>query len=171
MSLQQCHECKKDISSEANLCPNCGAPVQKPMSKTAKKPMSKIVKIGWGIFLFFIFLSFIGLLLPRTETSKTSSTPPSGVQKSKPNAVATYRLRDSALVFYRLEDAMYFADNAMATLGGARIKGSFFTKQTMVVQVVDTMTYDTVKFVKVMDAYSGEVIGWVMESHIKKIKK
>ena len=61
MSLQQCHECKNNVSSEAKTCPNCGAPV--------KKPTSPIVK-GFGILiLIFIFLAFVGFLFsPGTKT-------------------------------------------------------------------------------------------------------
>ena len=30
MALISCHECSKEISSEANACPNCGAAPKKP---------------------------------------------------------------------------------------------------------------------------------------------
>ena len=62
MSIKQCHECKKDVSSEAKLCPNCGAPVKKTTSPLAK---------GFGILiLLFLFMAFVGYLFsPNTKTS------------------------------------------------------------------------------------------------------
>jgi hypothetical protein len=71
MGLQQCHECKKDVSSEAKLCPNCGAPVKKPTSITTK--------IGVGLLLFFILLIFVGIMLApgnKTPTTPTPTAPP-----------------------------------------------------------------------------------------------
>jgi len=65
MSLHQCHECKKEVSSEAKLCPNCGAPV--------KKPTSIITKIVAGFFLFFLLMYFIGVM--SNPSTKTPSTP------------------------------------------------------------------------------------------------
>ena len=65
MALQKCHECGKKVSTEAERCPNCGAPV------ILKK------KEGWQpgcfgyiaiIFLGLLFVGFIGSLMnPSTE--------------------------------------------------------------------------------------------------------
>jgi hypothetical protein len=69
MSLQQCHECKKDVSSEAKLCPNCGAPVKKPTSITTK--------IVAGFFLLLLLFGFIGLISgPSTNTPITPQIVP-----------------------------------------------------------------------------------------------
>ena len=64
MGLKQCHECKKDVSTEAKTCPACGAPVKKPTS------MSTLI-IG-GVILFLVVMAFIGG--PSTNTSRTPTT-------------------------------------------------------------------------------------------------
>jgi hypothetical protein len=35
MALIKCHECGKDVSTEATACPNCGAGVRKPSSESS----------------------------------------------------------------------------------------------------------------------------------------
>lgn len=52
MALMNCHECKKQISTEAKVCPNCGAKARPPKKKT-----SKVLLIGlalaaiWTVYL------------------------------------------------------------------------------------------------------------------------
>lgn len=36
MALVQCHECKREVSSEAKSCPNCGAKVRPPTKKASR---------------------------------------------------------------------------------------------------------------------------------------
>ena len=50
MALINCHECKREVSTEAKTCPSCGAKVRLP-----KKPMSPTMKaffvlLGVGVF-------------------------------------------------------------------------------------------------------------------------
>ncbi len=55
MALIECHECKKQISSEAANCPGCGAKVKIP--KPAKKSVSGKSILKWvGISFCLIFL-------------------------------------------------------------------------------------------------------------------
>jgi len=48
MALIKCKDCKKEFSTDARRCPNCGA----------YKPTSKVVKIFW----YFWLISFIGFV-------------------------------------------------------------------------------------------------------------
>lgn len=56
MALQKCHECGRDVSSEAKSCPACGAMV-KPQNfapKQAKKPGGCVLVIGAILLLSFL---------------------------------------------------------------------------------------------------------------------
>lgn len=55
MALIVCHECKNQVSSEAKVCPTCGAKVKIP--KPARKPAvrSGVWKLA-GIFIGLVFL-------------------------------------------------------------------------------------------------------------------
>jgi hypothetical protein len=45
MALKKCPECKKDVSTKATKCPNCGAPVKK------KSGCGTLLLVGLGVFL------------------------------------------------------------------------------------------------------------------------
>lgn len=45
MALVICQECKREVSTDAKACPNCGAKVRTP-----KKPMSMLMKVLLGLF-------------------------------------------------------------------------------------------------------------------------
>jgi hypothetical protein len=47
MALQSCYECNKDISTNAILCPQCGAP-QNPVSGLIDKAKEKIDEVKEG---------------------------------------------------------------------------------------------------------------------------
>lgn len=80
MGLQRCHECKKDVSSAAKACPNCGAPVKKTSMTT------KIVGV---LILFIIFMAFIGSFSgPSTSTPRT---PAPGSDPSTASDAQIYR--------------------------------------------------------------------------------
>ena len=53
MALQKCHECGKDVSSEAKSCPNCGAIVKtlEILPKKTNKPSGGLIFIGIVIFI------------------------------------------------------------------------------------------------------------------------
>lgn len=51
MALVTCHECKKEVSTEAKTCPSCGAKVKKPPGRIARK----ILYVLGGLFLFIVF--------------------------------------------------------------------------------------------------------------------
>lgn len=56
MAIIQCHECKKDISDTAEVCPGCGSKtlfkIQKEQAQISKK----------GLILIVIALAFVGLI-------------------------------------------------------------------------------------------------------------
>ncbi len=57
MALITCPECKKEISSEALSCPNCGYTLKKmaePKKKSSKLAVGCLVIIAFGIFLTII---------------------------------------------------------------------------------------------------------------------
>jgi len=113
MSLQQCHECKKDVSSEAKLCPNCGAPIKKSTSMTAK--------IIAGFFLFFLLLVIISLI--SGPSTKTPSTPPAVSDSSTPTQTSpptggVVQTSTDEQIYRELEICMnrakpYYADNKL----------------------------------------------------------
>jgi DNA-directed RNA polymerase subunit RPC12/RpoP len=76
MALQQCHECKKKVSTEAENCPNCGAPV---LVEPKNKP--------YGC-LTLIFLLLIALFLLNYFEKKrwNSLTPEQQAQEIKQKA-------------------------------------------------------------------------------------
>jgi len=127
------------------------------------------------IILMSAFGDLLILVFQRAELGETIfavGEKAYGAEKSRPKTVPTYRLPQTTLVFYKQEDAMNSVDNVMETLRtNTTPKGTFWTTQDRVVHVVDKMKYRTVKFVRVQDAKTAEVIGWVMENRIKRIKE
>ncbi len=59
MSLITCPECKKEISDEANSCPNCGFPIKK--STIQQKPQEEINKrISYKrIYFYLLIIAFV----------------------------------------------------------------------------------------------------------------
>ena len=64
MSLIKCPECRKDISSEANVCIHCGYPLQKKSKAEPKIKESKVIAYRGGaayLPLYIISIIFAGL--------------------------------------------------------------------------------------------------------------
>ena len=72
MAMIRCKECKKKISSKAQSCPNCGAPVE-----ISEKENNKPKRKGRGCLLAFLILILVGIfiLIGVTNTMDTSSPP------------------------------------------------------------------------------------------------
>jgi DNA-directed RNA polymerase subunit RPC12/RpoP len=68
MALITCHECQRQVSTEAKVCPNCGAKVVIP--KPVKKPVSgqSILK---GLLIGFAVLMGLSLISAFRESQKT----------------------------------------------------------------------------------------------------
>ena len=70
MALFACHECGKQISTEAKVCPNCGAKARPPKSKTR-----------WSVILSAIAFVFIASAIMRggqspSQTATVVASPP-----------------------------------------------------------------------------------------------
>lgn len=61
MSLVKCHECAKEVSSEAKACPHCGAKVKKPVGLTGK------------LIVGFFAVSIIGGMIAQETAPKKSA--------------------------------------------------------------------------------------------------
>ncbi|MCX5846658.1 MAG: zinc ribbon domain-containing protein [Deltaproteobacteria bacterium] len=86
MTLQNCHECGKAVSSEADKCPNCGAKVKKTI---LKKKVGCLIAVG---ILFLILLITVIV----SEVSKEPSKKPSPITKmdtSEPKITARQHLK------------------------------------------------------------------------------
>lgn len=59
MSLKQCPECKREVSSDAPSCPGCGKPLQSAEPAKTSSGCGPIVFIGIVAILGFIVLSAI----------------------------------------------------------------------------------------------------------------
>lgn len=51
MALMKCHECGKDVSTEASKCPNCGA-TPKTKSNMMQAGLGIVVAVGVGFYFF-----------------------------------------------------------------------------------------------------------------------
>jgi hypothetical protein len=60
MSLIQCAGCRKEISDEAAVCPNCGAPLTPiPESVRSKRPGGAWAGIGFALVAFGIVIGLV----------------------------------------------------------------------------------------------------------------
>ena len=64
MALIKCHECQNDVSTEAKVCPKCGAKVRVPKDK-------KKMSLGVKIFIGFFVLVVLGRVIEGTKPPKT----------------------------------------------------------------------------------------------------
>lgn len=64
MALHKCKECSRELSSKADVCPNCGAP-------------QKSKQYGCGTLILILFVGFIiiTLFIGSKNESTTASTP------------------------------------------------------------------------------------------------
>jgi len=78
MALSKCRECGNQVSTEAKTCPQCGAKVKRPMSKTKK--------ILLGLFALLIVA---GIFAPKDKdsqqkTTQTAATAPAAAPAQPP---------------------------------------------------------------------------------------
>lgn len=90
MAMIECYECKKEISSVAEACPNCGAPAKRAAAHKNKPrtgPFRKLViVVFWGV----VALIVIGLLVGENDTKKAASSPSLASQGIYLDSRATY---------------------------------------------------------------------------------
>jgi hypothetical protein len=70
MALQNCHECGKQVSNEADKCPECGAPVKKPLLQ------KKIGCLGSILIILAAYLIIKSVGVMTSEPSKNVITSP-----------------------------------------------------------------------------------------------
>lgn len=106
MALIKCKECGHGISTKAKSCPNCGAPLE--------KPISVILRIIAIVFIFFIILIGIGsLCADKTETytspyrRSTSKTTLSQNDWQKPNQSELLQLSKSNYTIEEFKNLSY----------------------------------------------------------------
>jgi hypothetical protein len=65
--LKKCHECGRDVSSEAGACPNCGAVQKRPTSAVAKGCLAFVVIIA--------ALVILGAIVGHNDSGSFAPTP------------------------------------------------------------------------------------------------
>ena len=72
MALKKCKECKKQVSTKAKICPNCGAPIRKSgLTKPA------------GCFIIIILIIIIFTAISKRETNIITKTQANKTEKLK----------------------------------------------------------------------------------------
>lgn len=72
MALVKCHECGKDVSTQAAACPNCGAP-PRPLPQAATKRENKAKNVVSGIIGIVVIAGFVSMC--STDKKPTPSEP------------------------------------------------------------------------------------------------
>jgi hypothetical protein len=75
MALTKCHECGHEVSTQANACPTCGAPVKKPS--------------GARLVLFLAAVLGVLILIGLATRDRSTSDLPSGPPAQAPAATST----------------------------------------------------------------------------------
>lgn len=87
MSLIKCPECRKEVSSEAPTCPNCGSPIK--TSKTSSKGLG----CGGTLLLIIIILYVIGHFSHLTDKTTSPESPkPSHTESASNNIKKNYSI-------------------------------------------------------------------------------
>ena len=63
MSLIKCSECEKEMSSNALVCPHCGAPNKEAQTKEAQKKSNGVTSIVFSVIglCIILFGEYIGM--------------------------------------------------------------------------------------------------------------
>ena len=77
MRLQNCPECRYEVSQKAKQCPNCGHIIQNPKRSFFGK-IFKFLFILFNVFMFIWLISF-GIVIGETDTKYLSDTEMAGV--------------------------------------------------------------------------------------------
>jgi ribosomal protein L40E len=108
MSLQACHECGKDVSSEATACPHCGAKVKASKVVNEKKPAGKLAYIVLGLLAVGLVAAIANN--PAPTNAATPSTAPT--EQESPAKKAEYlRYSAAAIAVVAVKDAMRDPDS------------------------------------------------------------
>ena len=138
MSMRKCKECKKEISSNAEACPHCGA--------KAKKKHGCLAYLAAGMFLLFAIWQFFGSWKDRESPIPTQSVPTFGTlapetlkalpwltevqancegYKAAPNDIKrseVFRTNEAALRRVRIKDAQGTLRTLSTSQGGDELR-------------------------------------------------
>ena len=78
MALVNCHECHKQVSDTARICPNCGAPVRATQQRIMKWNLT-VIAIGMVVMLI---VTIGGCLAMKKITQNFPLTPPPHANQS-----------------------------------------------------------------------------------------
>jgi hypothetical protein len=76
MALVNCHECNKQVSDTARICPNCGAPVRAMQQRIMKWNLT-VLAIG---SVFMLLIAIGGGLVRKKLMQNFQITPPPSAQ-------------------------------------------------------------------------------------------
>lgn len=82
MALQPCRECGKEVSSEADKCPNCGMPIRVPVVQVAKKS-----GMGCGTWLLLGIGALVVIAIGQSAADKVALTKPNSPESIKARAL------------------------------------------------------------------------------------
>lgn len=106
MALINCKQCKAEISSNADKCPSCGEPVNKPMSRW------KILLVGiFGLFIFKTCSTYNSI--DTAKSSNTTTTTTTTIAAAQP-VVSAPTLKEWE--YFNQSDSMTGKSNQFATL-------------------------------------------------------
>lgn len=90
MSLITCRECKHDVSTEAPVCPHCGATIPKPQYTAQKSSAGPPVLL---LFIGLIIIGWIGLTYAPKSTQSSAKADTSWMSRD-----------NSTLAYFMMED-------------------------------------------------------------------
>ena len=118
MAMIKCPECRKKISSNATVCPNCGMPLDSAQANNNfKKPKSNKKLIVIAILLILMVIGAVS----GDKEDKTSETTTETVTESINNSETTSETESTAVVLTEKEqyilNAQYYVTMHMVTIG------------------------------------------------------
>jgi len=105
MSMIKCKECGTDVSSKAESCPKCGAPISPKKSVKVKKKTSLLT---W-LIVVLIGLWFLGTIIDGYETQKLAHQEAERIEQQKKSIAEANR-----------KNVEYFAQNSEAVLASIK---------------------------------------------------
>ncbi len=64
MALVECHDCEKEISTEAKACPHCGATNKNRETSKTRKFLILIIFIGLSYGFYLLYISKLNPIIP-----------------------------------------------------------------------------------------------------------
>ncbi|MCL2297776.1 MAG: zinc ribbon domain-containing protein [Proteobacteria bacterium] len=123
MALIQCHECGKDVSTEAVACPGCGAKPKQPDAAPTTKPSNHlsgkfvlITFIAIGVFIYYKANDY------GPSDSSTSATTQPSPKQIKQGAIAALKIEKFDFVVDGFGNIMMLKNLKIQNNGARNIK-------------------------------------------------